>query len=292
MTKLKKEQELKLCEEYINNNFSQKELAEKYNFTQSGISKLLIRYNVIRDSNIKSNKQLNNLIKCNENYFETIDTPAKSYWLGFISGDGRVDEDDNSLIIGLAIKDKSHLEKFILDLDSEHSIYEKHTTLKKTSKTYEGCVLKVVRPKIISDLVKHNVTQNKSKELSIPETIPDELIKDFIRGIMDSDGCISIDKENRISISYLTSVKSFSEEIKEFLIKNCGVTNNRILNRPGCFEVRWTSINEVKRIFEFLYSTGPWLDRKYNLAKNYFDQKENPKILSKLDKILGFGKMN
>ena len=72
------------------------------------------------------------------------------------------------------------------------------------------------------------------------------------------------------------------------MIKNCGVSNNKILNRPGCFEIRWANIFEVRKIFEFLYSEGPWLDRKYNLAKNYFDQKENPKIPSELDRILGF----
>ena len=38
--KLSKEQELKLCEEYINNNFSQKELAEKYNLLKIELAKI------------------------------------------------------------------------------------------------------------------------------------------------------------------------------------------------------------------------------------------------------------
>jgi len=30
------------------------------------------------------------MIKCNRNYFETINTEDKAYWLGFLYGDGNV----------------------------------------------------------------------------------------------------------------------------------------------------------------------------------------------------------
>lgn len=290
--KLTLEQEIELCNEYTNTKITEVDLAKKYGICSASIVNVRKRHNISRRPKIK-----NNLISCNENYFETIDSADKSYWLGFISGDGRVDQDDNSLVIGLAIKDKSHLEKFILNLESEHSIYEKHTTLKKTGKTYEGCILKVVRPKIIADLVKHGITQNKSKELSIPKTIPDELVKDFVRGIIDSDGCWSIDKKNTMNFSFLSSVYSFAEEISSYLIEHCDLHKTKISQRPGCWETHWGGNIQCEKIFKHLYSNGPWLERKYKLASEHFRAYnkisgnlviENPKSPSELDRLLGF----
>lgn len=305
------EKELEICQEYTSTNSTHVELAIKYNCSRDTIISTLQRFKIKRKY-VHSNTKLKNLIKCNEDYFETIDTSDKSYWLGFITADARIDEEVNTLTIKLGIKDKDHLEEFLMMLESEHNIRRKYESLKTTGKTYETCVVKICRPKIISDLTKHGITQNKSKELSIPKTIPDELLNAFVRGYIDGDGCISIDRNNRISISYLSSIKSFSEEIKNLLIEKCNVNDNKILYKPGCFVIRWTNINQCERIYKYLYSDeGPKLNRKYQIAKNYFDNppnikskvkrpaseienskiiKENPKILSNLDKILGFGK--
>lgn len=211
-------------------------------------------------------------IKCNENYFEEIDTPAKAFYLGFIAGDGHICEKDNVLFIGLAIKDEQFLIDFLKALDSEHSIYKKKTFLKKTQKTYEGRVIKICRPKIVSDLIKHGVGPNKSKELSISPTIPENLVKHFIRGIIDSDGCWSIDKiDNRINCSFLSSIESFSVEISNILINKCQLKSVKILPRPGCFETRWCGNIPCKRIYDYLYSDGgPYLQRKYDLSTNHF----------------------
>ncbi len=300
MPKLTLEQEIELCNEYTNTKITEKELQTKYNICNLSIANIRKRHGVSRRPKIK-----NNLIACNEDYFETIDSADKSYWLGFISADARVDEDDNTLVINLAVKDQDHLEIFLMMIESEHHIRNKYTYLKNTGKTYKGCVVKICRPKIIADLVKHGITQNKSKELSIPKTIPDEFINAFLRGYIDGDGCISIDQDFRIGIGYLSSIKSFSEEIKNILIQKCNVSDNKIITKPGCFEIRWTKIDECKRIYDYLYSdNGPRLNRKYQIAKNYFDNlpniksrsknlvkikiTENPKIPSELDRLLGF----
>jgi hypothetical protein len=263
------------------------------------------------------------LIKCDENYFEIIDSADKSYYLGFIGGDGYINDKANFLFIGLAIKDRKFLENFLLALKSEHPIYSRCISLKKTNKFYEGCSIKITRPKLVADLIKHGIGPNKSKELSIPKTIPDEFIKDFIRGIICSDGCWSIDKKNNMNFSFLSSVYSFAEEVKLFLMNKCDLRDVKIAHCQGCFNVKWGGNVQCERIFKYLYSNGPWLERKYELALEHFekwnnipksnallgklakqnlqqndnvlfkdDLKENPKILSNLDRILGFGKIN
>lgn len=211
-------------------------------------------------------------IKCNENYFETIDSPAKAYYLGFIAGDGHVCNKDNVLVINLAIKDEQFLIDFLKVLDSEHSVYKRTTFLKKTQKTYEGRTIKICRPKMVADLTKHGVGPNKSKELSISPTIPENLIKHFIRGIIDSDGCWHVDLINNIHCSFLSSVYSFAEEISTILIRECKLNTVKILTKEGCWNTRWCGNIQCKRIYDYLYSEGgPYLQRKYELSTNHFE---------------------
>lgn len=303
MTKLTLKQEEDICQEYLNTNITQQELANKYYCSRSWIIILLKKKNIKRKY-IHSNTKLNNLIFCNENYFEVIDTSAKSYYLGFIAGDGSLSVKENALRLKLAIKDKKFLEDFSIALESKYPIRIKHEFLKKTGKVYEECEIKIIRSKLITDLTKHGVGPNKSKELFISKTIPDELIKDFVRGIIDSDGCWSINSKNNISFSFLSSVYSFAEEIRTFLMKQCSLEEVKIIQRNGCWETTWGGNLQCNRIFKYLYSNGPWLDRKYKVAsehfanlhnlikrdsyKNKYNQeeiKENPKTLSR---ILGF----
>jgi hypothetical protein len=173
--------------------------------------------------------------------------------------------------------------------------------LKTTNKSYEKCYIAITRPKLCEDLTKHGIGQNKSKELSIPKTIPNELIKDFVRGYIDGDGMFHIKKNKQLTFGFVSSVYSFAEELKTFLMKNINVSNVLIQTKKGCFECYWGGNLQCKRIFEFLYSNGPWLDRKYNLVSNHFENLKNeiktinkskiknPKIPSELDRILGFG---
>lgn len=47
-----------------------------------------------------------------DDVFEKIDTEEKAYWLGFLFADGYVGTNDNSVGLGLAIKDIEHVKKF------------------------------------------------------------------------------------------------------------------------------------------------------------------------------------
>lgn len=236
-------------------------------------NKICLDFQTKKENEIKKVERIRKpKINCNENYFETIDTPAKSYYLGFIAGDGSIDDKDNTLIIGLAIKDEQFLVDFLKEIDSDHSIYKTKNFLKKTQKTYEGRRIKICRPKIVADLTKHGVGPNKSKELSISPTIPENLICHYIRGIIDSDGCWSVDKKNCISCSFLSSIYSFAKEISTVLIRECNLNDVKIQKRPGCFETEWGGNIQCKRIYDYLYSEGgPYLQRKFDKSTNHFN---------------------
>ena len=301
--KFTKEEESKMCEEYTTTNITQLELSIKYNCSRPLINRLFKKH-AIKRKNVLSDTKLKNLIKVNENYFETIDTPSKAYYLGFILADGNINPKSNSLNIKLAIKDKKFLEDFLIALESDHHVFETNSLSNDRTKTFYAANIRICRPKICSDLTKHGVGANKSKELYVSPTIPKKLINHYIRGIHCGDGSWTIDKKNNIHFSIVSSVYSFAEELKNIIVKECSANNVKVIPKEGCWGIHWVGNIQCKRIYDYLYSDGgPWLDRKYELSTKHFNNydngiktrlkefkpiKENPKIPSELDRILGF----
>ena len=58
----------------------------------------------------------------NSNYFDTINTEGKAYWLGFLFADAAVHPNRPSVALSLAMRDVDHLKKFKRYLNSGHPI--------------------------------------------------------------------------------------------------------------------------------------------------------------------------
>lgn len=67
-----------ICNDYLTNSYSSRELSKKYNLSRSTILRVLKRNNV----KIKNKRLVNTDLKTD--YFENIDTEQKAYFLGFI----------------------------------------------------------------------------------------------------------------------------------------------------------------------------------------------------------------
>lgn len=128
--------------------------------------------------------------KVNHDYFETIDTESKAYWLGFITADGCV-SDNGSIQLGLAMVDEAHVRQFRDAIESTHAIClgaKKNTMIAGKSVRTSGCAHFAVRsPKMASDLSRLGVVPRKSLTCA-PWTPPDHLARHFWRGIIDGDG--------------------------------------------------------------------------------------------------------
>lgn len=176
-------------EEYLK-GISGLKLGQKYNVNDKYFYRRFKKLGL----KVRSNKENSRKYHFDENYFEEINTEDKAYWLGFIYADGYVKTKDNILGIALSIKDKKHLEKFNNCLDSNYPIHEY-----KTSGGYKKgngyCRLEVKSDKIKQDLIKHGVVPNKTNILE-PPNIKRDLIKHFIRGYLDGDGCIWVGNKN------------------------------------------------------------------------------------------------
>ena len=102
--------------------------------TQLGVSAVARHFNVDRGTLAKRLKEhYDNVISrpdgklpINSNYFETIDTEHKAYWLGFIYADGYLSISGKTKRMGvsLCLKDKVHLQNFSKCIESNYPIHE------------------------------------------------------------------------------------------------------------------------------------------------------------------------
>lgn len=177
---------------------------------------------IIRYANKWSVSKLKNF---NHNYFEDIDCDNKAYWLGFIAADGCINSNVPSLSINISQKDLALLEKFASDIEFNNQIFKNSTIIKETGNFRHMCTITCTSKKLIQDLSKYGLGPQKSLTLKAPQNIPDDLIRHWIRGYIDGDGCFTWNKKgNRLGIKVL-GTESVLEYIKKYLQLTCNVTN-------------------------------------------------------------------
>ena len=87
-------------------------------------------------------------------------------------------------------------------------------------------------------------------------------------GIFDGDGSISIDKNNRVSISITLNEESCNQ-YKNLLINNKFTGTLSVKPDKNIFRVRINGYKSAIKLYDILYSHNPkiFLSRKFNIFK-------------------------
>ena len=187
------------------------------------------------------------------------DSIDKYYWLGFLGADGSVV--DNTLTIELKNIDKEHLIKFNTFFKNDNPIRE------RTNNLNVSCVRTQINSyELIEYLKQYNIYQNKSKTYTIPiNKIPNEYLMDFIRGLIDGDGCIRINNHQQISLTFCSGNQECVEQFKQII----GV-DNKITQNKNTYSIQVTGNKKAKAILDKIYissNDNNRLDRKYSIYK-------------------------
>jgi len=199
-------------------------------------------------------------------YFENIDTEDKAYWLGFIYADGYVVNNPQSrnyeLGIQLKQSDIEHLKKFNKCINGNIEIKIIHK-VDNISDRYL-CSIRLYSKKIIEDLNKHGIVQNKSFIIEFPTNLQDDLLKHFIRGYFDGDGSIWIYKrKNILRCKFTSGSKIFLDSLSDILkLKNI---NTFIVKSNNCFDLYIAGRDSTRNFLEYIYDdSNIFLDRKFD----------------------------
>ena len=201
----------------------------------------------------KSRKYTFNINKFKE------DSSDKYYWLGFIAADGAIV--NNTLSIELKSIDEKHLKLF-----NEFSENTKGIEKRINNLNVECAKVQINSYELIKYLKNYNLIQNKSLTYIIPEDkIPQKYIMDFIRGIIDGDGCIRINNHQQISLSFCGGSETCVQQVKNLL----SIDNKiKLDNKTYSFQV--TGNIKAKNILDKIYANSTEknrLERKYSIYK-------------------------
>lgn len=206
----------------------------------------------------------------NEDYFDSIDTEDKAYWLGYLYADGCNNEKFNKVRLSLAENDKLMVEKF------SYAIFNCIRTKKYSHhhKNVQDLIYVTVCNKHISEqLAKLGCIQNKTFVLTFPMWLKEGLYRHFIRGYFDGDGCISIYKRNnsvtsRASLEILSTFEFLTfiaEYLKLHFKINSSFSKRHKERNNNNYTFKISDQRQIESFLTWLYCDATiYLERKYD----------------------------
>lgn len=189
----------------------------------------------------------------NNNFFSE-PSELSAYWAGFIAADGCVM--GNRLQIGINKKDLGHIERFLSDLDCTAKI----------SHCKDGTVrINVTSKQIVADLKKHySVTERKSLTLAPPNITEPELVKAFIAGYWDGDGCTRYGAQSKTgNYKYIILEAVGTEATLNWIAENLPHAA-RVRSRGTWYSMQYTG-RKAFEVYHYLKDDSlPLLPRKWN----------------------------
>lgn len=225
------------------------DISIKYNVNPKTI------YNYLESANEDRNYiYINKSLK--RDYFSTIDSYDKAYFLGFMISDGCV-LDNNSISMTLRIEDAHILRIFNKKISNENPLYFNGNRPNLITMHFKSKQIK-------NDLSKYGVVPRKSLTTYMP-ILSDKLMPHLIRGLFDGNGWIT--SSSYSSIGYCAGNERIVTEFKDWLVNKLSVYNVKIMHtNENVYQCSWGSRNDIIKIGNYMYldKKDCFLRRKYN----------------------------
>ena len=234
-----------------------------------------------------------------DNYFENIDSQKKAYWLGWLITDGYVKTKantcrgvvkENSISLKLQAKDRYVLEDFKKDLNTDISIKTIKSrkafeyTNKITNKTVcikggEQTELRFSSAKMIQDLEKYGIHQNKTYDVVFPKELDSKYYPGFIAGVISGDGCVDIKKNRKGFILRCTiaGTQDLIQKIKDILVKEIGVNPEKKISKyesSKCLYRLELNQTETAALYYWLKENGiSLMERKNKMIEEFLNER-------------------
>lgn len=242
--------------------------------------------NIMEKYDIKSSKTIYDILERNgrehlvankkynvdDKYFEYINNEEKAYWLGFLYADGYVrlkEGRSGELRLKLKKDDRKHIELFAKSINSTHPIKNMTSKVIVDNVEYisECSTFSVYNTKMVNDLIRHGCINNKTFKIKFPE-LKNDLIRHFMRGYFDGDGCVNLYNKNKLRISITSGSYNFIKSYMNIL-KKLNWKQQKLTQQDNAFTIHSGNKHDIGVIFNFFYKNSSiYLNRKFLKFKN------------------------
>lgn len=264
----------KECLDGLTDSLSDKEISEMFGLSRTAATHLRKKFGV-KSFNEKTGarkysdhypqdaqrKRAFGFVKegADENYFHTVDTPRKAYWLGLLYADGWI-VTEHSIPKGFSIalhqKDKYLLEWLASDLNHSGLVRKE----RQSSNLFQ---VKLTSKIAAQDLINLGMMPRKSKVVLFP-TLANNLYPYFVRGYFDGDGCVYV-RKNTISIKITSGSIDMLSQLNTKLEEEINIKSS-ITKDGSCFNLCFYA-KKALAFAKYMYNTEQekelYMIRKY-----------------------------
>ena len=205
-------------------------------------------------------------------YFETIDSEKKAYFLGLFLADGSICHNSktneyNNINLGLKQEDEYLIKIFAKEIGFTGKLYketlDQENYIRRKRFAKDGFTsIRFTSNKMANDLAKYDIFPKKSNKERISENIPKKYMNHFISGMFDGDGSVYV-SNNYLHVSYYGS-----HEICQQL-KNMFELKNKVYDKENISFISFQKKESVKKFYDFIYKDATIYMRR---KKEKFDK--------------------
>lgn len=201
---------------------------------------------------------------------DKIDTEEKAYWLGFFYADAYNNEKLGRLVVELQENDRTHLKKCAKFFGQPREPFKQM----KNKGKYVAYRLELNSKYLSKSLADKGCHQSKSFNILFPDWLDADLVRHFVRGYFDGDGCIYV-HQDQLGIEIISTkemIMSLSALFKTSADVNPHTSHpKRYTNNT--YRMDFGGSRQVKRFCDWIYKDATiYLDRKYDLFQSYCEK--------------------
>lgn len=237
---------------------------------QSIATQLNVSTNLVWLSLVERGLNDSNRLSCKYEYndvFDGVNNEEEAYWLGFLYADGYISKDGTKCELTLKESDREHVERF-------NSFIRKggEVSLKNVNGNLNyRCIFS--NKQIVERLISLGCHNNKTFSIKFPtaEIVPSHLMRHFIRGFFEADGCIHRygRYKHLLSFSISCANESFIKDFQDYICEQLPISRNKISYHRNLYCIYNAAQKDIYYLYHYLYDNSTvFLKRKNDLFKD------------------------
>jgi len=215
----------------------------------------------------------NSKIFTDENFFNEW-AHELAYFLGWMASDGNIT--NNLKNFRITSTDIEHLENLFSMFSYGWTVSIRKWKKEKEINYKPAGTIAIARRDIVNKLIYYGITPKKSLTIKMPN-VPGKYLRDFVRGLFEGDGCITIKLNKFISpkIVFSSGSLGFLESIGKEIQKQTALKYYVRVDKKGTWTLEYNSPTATEILFHYFYSGVPEnmiLKRKYDKFIEYFSK--------------------